>query len=399
MKKTSLIGASILFLLTSIILMNGCKVENNKRAYLGKVLANLDQIKSATYSSIESVSAPYDTLKFRTRYMYVKEYNNPADTFIGSSFADFEQDDTSRMQWFYDGNSITYLDWDEKTISIDSFKNKSAPFRPIGPPFFNYTRSIIKYTLETQDSISINLKDFGDSIKFSLIIHDKAVEFFGKQYYMDLTYYSPPSRYDIWINKSDNLPYQYRRNMSVNTNWRTCKNVKLNKNKIEDFRASEYIPSDFTIPTKGNQITAKIDLVGKGAPEWFLKDPDNNTIALKNLNSKVLMIQFSGIGCGPCHMSIPFLKQLVTEYKNMDFELLSIETWSKNIEGIKRYLTNNNLNYKFLMSADEVTKSYQVQSVPVFFILDKDRVIRKIIRGYEQGITDKEIRDAINDLI
>jgi len=51
------------------------------------------------------------------------------------------------------------------------------------------------------------------------------------------------------------------------------------------------------------------------------------------------------------------------------------------------------------MSTKEITKSYQIQSIPVFLILDKDRVIRKIIRGYGLGTTDKEIRDAINKLI
>jgi thiol-disulfide isomerase/thioredoxin len=111
------------------------------------------------------------------------------------------------------------------------------------------------------------------------------------------------------------------------------------------------------------------------------------------------MIQFTGIGCGPCHASIPFLKQLVNDFKNKEFELVSIETWSNNITGIKRYYNNNDLNYKFLLSTVETTKNYQVTSVPIFFILDKDRVIRKIIRGYGEVTTEKEIRDAINELI
>ena len=98
-------------------------------------------------------------------------------------------------------------------------------------------------------------------------------------------------------------------------------------------------------------------------------------------------------------VSNPFLKQLVSDYKDKDFELVSIEIWSDNIAGIKRYCTNNGLNYKFLMSTKDVTKSYQTQSVPTFFILDKSRVIRKIINGYSEGITDKEIKDAINKLI
>jgi hypothetical protein len=57
------------------------------------------------------------------------------------------------------------IDTNIKTFEIDSFKTNTLPFRPIGPPFFNYTKNIIKYALETNDSISTQLQDFGDSLQ------------------------------------------------------------------------------------------------------------------------------------------------------------------------------------------------------------------------------------------
>lgn len=404
MKKKSFVVTSIIVLLMLITLVNGCKVNNDKNDYLRKVLYNLEQIKSATYFNTGASGALGDTIGFGTIYMHTEEYINPTDTFIGSSFVESQQMDNIKLDVFYDGKACTYLDWNNKTIRIDSFKTNTLPFRRIIPPFFNYTKSIIKYALETKDSISIDLKDFGDSVKFSLYIPNKIIEFYGKAFIRD---YDHPllsgkdkfSKYDIWINKSDDLPYRFRRDMPYNTSWRTCKSVEFNKNNIEDFIVSKYFPSDFTITTQENKKPQKIDLEGKVAPDWVLRDFNNNSIALKDLKSKVVMIQFSGIGCDPCHASIPFLKQLVSEFKNKDFELVSIETWSKNIDSIKRYQKNNDLNYKFLLSTDDVTKGYQIQSVPAFYILDKNRVIRKIITGYSVGTTDIEIRNAINELI
>jgi thiol-disulfide isomerase/thioredoxin len=399
MKKKSLIVISILVL--SLLLINGCKLDINKNDYLRKVLSNLEQIKSATYFSTIAGSAPGDTTAFNTYDWYNKEYVNPADTFIGSSFAWFQPMDSTEMYFFYDGLAKAYIDSNIKTIEIDSFQTNTLPFRPIYPPFFNYIKSIIKYALETQDSISTDLKDFGDSLLFRLVIYsDKQVEFFGKPVYNKNPYRTGEevSRYDIWINKSEDLPYRYRRNMSTNTSWETCKDVEFNKSKIEDFIPSKYFPPDFDIKVRGKEKPIKNDLEGKVAPDWTLKDFNNNSIILKELKSKVLMIQFTGIGCGPCHASIPFLKQLVADYKDKDFEFVSIETWSNNIDGIKRYFINNNLNYKLLISTEEITKSYQVRGVPVFFILDEKRVIRKIIRGYGKGTTDEEIKDILNKL-
>jgi thiol-disulfide isomerase/thioredoxin len=398
--KTKLLQMTyIVAFIWSSILINGCKTNNLNSDYLRKVLSNLEKIKSATYSSMVSASAPGDTLSFKTFHRLTEEYINPADTFFGSSFVEIQYDDNNKVSWIYNGIANTFLDWNEKTIEVDSFKTNTLPFRPVSAPFFNYTESIIKYTLETHDSISTVLKDFGDSILFRLFVYKKVIEFFGKPYQMDPTYCTPPSKYDIWINISNNLPYRYRRQMTYQTTWQNCKDVEFNKKKFEDFKVSKYIPSDFSVANQGNQPSPKIDMTGKVAPDWYLKDVNNNTIGLKDLKSKVVMIQFSGIGCGPCHMSIPFLKQLITECQNLDFKFVSIETWSNNIEGIKRYQKNNALNYMFLISNKEVNKDYQVKEVPAFYILDKNRVIRKIIVGYDKGTTDKEIKDVINELI
>lgn len=163
--------------------------------------------------------------------------------------------------------------------------------------------------------------------------------------------------------------------------------------------ASKYFPPDFIITQKGKAIPNSTNLVGQVAPDWILKDADNRTIALNDLKSKILMIQFTGIGCGPCHASIPFLKQLVVDYKGKNFEFVSIETWSKNIEELKRYKEKNGLNFKFLKTEESVTKDYKVNSVPVFFIIDENRAIRQVISGYGKGTTDKEIRDAITKLM
>jgi thiol-disulfide isomerase/thioredoxin len=383
------------------LIISGCKRKPDNNDFLRKVLTNIEQIKSAAYFSTVTASAPEDTLKFNTYNWYNKEYFNPADTFIGSSFAWFKPLDTSKMYYFYDGLAQAYINTDIRTIDIDSFKTSTLPFRPIGPPFFNYTKNIIKYALDTKDSISTSLQDFGDSLIFSLNIYgDKQVEFFGKHFYINNPYGSGKevSRYDIWINKSDYLPYQYRRKMSTNTSWETCRNVKYNNTGIEDFLPLTYFPADFAILVRGKNSQPKIDLTGKLAPDWTLKDFNGNIVALKGLKSRVLLIQFTGIGCGPCHASIPFLKQLVIDNKLKSFELISIETWSKNIDGIKRYSINNSLNYRFLISDEKVSGDYQTSGVPAFYVLDEKRVIHGIIQGYEKGKTDKEISDLVNGL-
>jgi thiol-disulfide isomerase/thioredoxin len=405
MKKTSLVATSFLFLGVSFIVLNCSKVDNNKRDYLQKILNNLNNIKSATYYTTTESWAPGDTSASGIYNHYVKELDNRADTTIGASFVKLLQEDTTHMTFCYDGKMRAVVYDEEKTIVIDSFRVRPLPFRPLTPPFYNYAKNIVEYILTTKDSISLDMKDLKDSYYLSLtILEDHQVEFFGKAYYMENTPYDfgeTTSEYELWINKSTGLPFRVRRQMSHDISVITCRNTKFNTLKIEDFKAPDYFEPQYSIEMfgQGNKSEKVNDLAGKVAPDWILKDANGKTVALKDLKSKIIMIQFTSVSCGPCRASIPFLKQLASEYKGRDFDFVAIESWTKNAEVLKSYQRRNNFNYKFLMSTKDVTGNYKIKSVPVFFILDENRMIKKVINGYGEVSTDKEIRDAINDLI
>ena len=398
MKKTA-----IFILLLALLILQACKTDYTNKAYLEKVLNNLEQIKSATYTVKTQGWAPGDTAAYATYYKYIKEYANSADTTIGASYVSLLQSDTTQMTFSYDGNRRAVVYEDYKRIVIDSFNVRKLPMRPVTPPFFNYTKSIIKYALETSDSISLNLEDLGDSVHLKLeIFENKTVEFFGKaHYYVDrFGFGENVSRFEIWINKSNDLPFKVFREQPHDITLRTCTNVELNKIYIKDFVDTDYFQADYAVVPYGiGKRTKKSDFLNKKAPDWTLKDADNNIIALKDLKSKVLLLQFTSVSCGPCRASIPFLKQLQTEYDIEDFDFIAIEAFAKNSNVLKSYQLRNRFDYKFLMSNKDLNKSYQIQAVPVFFILDKNRIVRKVVNGYSETTTDEIIIKTINELL
>ena len=406
--KNKQLAVLILFAILLSIFTHQCSVEESKKGYLEKVLQNLEQIESASYYSYGKSTAPGDTSRILGRgESFVKEYANPGDPYIGSTFANFEYDDTTRMTYYYDGDSRCRLNWDENTFEVDSsFRDDHLPFRPIGPPFFNHAESIVRYAMETNDSIKTEIADLGDSIRFTLTIYDEVVEFFGQPAHMDENYfkYNPGveriSIYDIWIDKRDNLPYRLKRHQPHNISWTSVGDVVLNSNYPAEFRGTAYIPPDFVNRNETKREAPSVmKLDGEQAPDWVLHDFNNNPVALSDFKSKVLMMKFTGIGCGPCHLAIPFLKKLVESYDADDFALVGIETWSEDLSALKNYFQNNELNFTFLNATDLVTQNYNVRGVPAFFIMDENRVIRKIITGYGKGSTDEEIKNSINELL
>jgi hypothetical protein len=103
--------------------------------YLEAVLANLGQIKTATYISTHSVYSPFDTVALYTNDYYHKAYVNPADTFVGVSYVEFPIEDTTRMKSSYDGQMRALVYEEDKTLVIDSFRFSHGPFRLVNTPF------------------------------------------------------------------------------------------------------------------------------------------------------------------------------------------------------------------------------------------------------------------------
>ncbi len=393
----------LIFFSLIVFILSSCNDKYTSRDYLTQVLNELENIQSASYWLEVEAWNPGDTAANYIVNHYVEAYRNPSDTAIGSSWAIFETEQKDHLKFAYDGKMRTLIYDDVKGMLIDSFKLRNLPFRPVVPPFYNYAESIIRYILNNNDSTYVEQIDLGKEIYIKLTIHeDRKVEFIGRAHYMpkNLYTYDPTSIYELWISKKTKLPLNIRREMSHEISVSSVSDYEFNKLRLENFVASDYFPKDYEIRQYGQKgEVSQNALIGKKAPDWTMQIDDKQEISLSDLKSKVLMLQFTSVSCGPCKASIPFLKELSKEYEKSDFDFVAIECTSNNTNVLKTYRSRNNFDYKFLSSTKEMLKEYSITSFPVFFILDKDRIITKVINGYAQEKTDKEIRKLINDLL
>ena len=179
----------------------------------------------------------------------------------------------------------------------------------------------------------------------------------------------------------------------------------VNKLTINDFNASDYFPKDYEIVKYSDLYKKKAEptassLIGKKAPGWILENIEAQPVSLADCKSKIILINFTGIGCGACQAAVPFLKQLKELFTSEEFELIAIESWSRKVSAIRNYANRKELNYTILNATNEVIKQYQTGgAAPYFFIVDQERIIRKVIRGYSNENTDKEIINAIKELL
>ena len=271
------------------------------------------------------------------------------------------------------------------------------------------TKNILQYAIETTDSIVTDLVDEDSCYHFSMTIHEnEQVHFFGKPIHIPNTRpegmeFDPTSYYEVWIRKSDNLPYKYKRTLYESKFSEECINPIFNKRSLADFNLFDYIPQDYEVRDYNSPQKKKNNkyiLQDKPAPEWTLTDIKDRPVSLSDIKSKVILLNFTGIGCGACQLAIPFLKELKAKYSPEDFELIAIESWSERTSTRKSYSEKKELNYLFLGATEEVLKNYQTgRAAPWFFLLDENHIIRNIFYGYSEAKTGKEIEEAISNLL
>ncbi len=393
----------LFFAIVVTLLPFACGVKHEPKEYLRKALGNVERIKVAGYELEEKVKAPYEKNWNSVRRNKYIEQDNPQDTTIGASALHYDGD--GHILSVYDGTNYAYFHHDEKRIVVKDFldaQSRSLPFHTYRPPFFNYVKSLIRYILTTNDSISLDVEESKEDYIYKLSIHEeRQVEFFGRAYKMpenpDITSEEDAyTYYTLWIRKSDTLPYRYLREMSHNVSDVTCHQAEWSEDAIDSpIAAMDYIllHKNYKVHYVGKRNTYKEAelnerLIGKAAPEWTLKDMNGKAISLSSLRGKPTIINLTGLGCRPCVQAYPELVEL-----SKHFNVVSIESWGKSAQSLRDYAAHHKITYPMLLGEDNVLNDYvgTYRGVPVFFYLDENHIVHKVDRGYGKGMISQSI--------
>jgi len=384
--KSSLIV--FILVLQSVIVFSQKSTE-----VLNKTLSNLENINTASYFSKSSFSAPGDTTKFHSYSSYKKIFMDEKDSVYPANVYSFLPGDTNKLEYSFDGQLRTDINWKTQTATFDTVNRKSG----VMLPFFIKTKSLIHYALENREDVKIHLTNYQDSIKIDFLFPEMMVEFVGIEPFVKES--ENNSSYTIWVDPQTFLPFKYIRKMPHQSSWNKIHDISINEELNIKKNIQVYIPANFDIRSNENNRLNPKEMEGRKAPLFTLEGIYGDTISLNQIKSKVLLIQFTGVGCGACHASIPFLNRLSSEFSSKKFELICIENWSSNKSGLKRYAKQNDIDFKFLISSKNLGKNYKVPAVPVFFIINKKHIIEKVILGYKKGDTDEKIRQILEEMI
>lgn len=151
-------------------------------------------------------------------------------------------------------------------------------------------------------------------------------------------------------------------------------------------------------PTNNQNTNNTTNSTREIAPDFSWKDANGKVVKLSDLKGKVVLIDFWATWCGPCRMTIPHVEAIYEKYKGKGVEVLGVNLDQGNIEKVQQFIKDYGMKYLIIADPNsKVGSLYGVNSIPRFFIVDKNGRIAKVIVGYQDNLGDvisKEI-DAL----
>lgn len=122
------------------------------------------------------------------------------------------------------------------------------------------------------------------------------------------------------------------------------------------------------------------------APNIVITNPNGDTIQLKDLQGKYVLLDFWASWCQPCRMENPNVVKVYQKYKAKGFDIFSVsldanaEQWKKAISKDGLVWKNHGCDFGGWQSA--AAQLYRVNSIPATFLIDKSgKIIAKNLRA------------------
>ena len=153
-------------------------------------------------------------------------------------------------------------------------------------------------------------------------------------------------------------------------------------------------------PKLGHRLTE----VGKPvpAPDFTLKDMDEELHSLRGLRGKVVLLNFWATWCPPCRREMPSMERLYQKLNGEDFTVIAVNQMEDG-DHVFAYIGQLDVDPTFTILFDrdsKVSNSFRVNGLPTTYLIDKRGKIRfRAIGGreFDHPEVEKQIKQLMQE--
>jgi len=139
-------------------------------------------------------------------------------------------------------------------------------------------------------------------------------------------------------------------------------------------------------------------MVGQPAPDFALRSLEGANLRLSEHLGEVVVINFWATWCGPCRQEMPLLDELYGKYRRAGLVLLGVNLDDTQDRAIEMARTLKVTYPVLLDTRKDVARAYQVGSMPVTILIDREGVVRHVSEGYKPGY-EKRYTEQLRELL
>lgn len=369
-----------------ILMCTGCKTQSSDNKRISEVLTNVEQknksINSVSYySSYEQINPTVKDSVFKV-VGKVWLQPNKKDSIFGSAFHLRGKDRSGLFDYYYDGSKSYEIRHENKAIKIfDPYKYENNANNPakartaLSPLVPELTDTNLSETLKKNNpivSLMVDKKSYNIGFKYPVNEYGQEV---ALHIYIKKKTYSIDriQKYVTW------LGVVYKTSFVIDS--LLINDSEATNNIFLQSTYSDYVVSEFERGTN-KQLTSSF--IGLKAKDFKYPSNNNDSISLKSLSGKYVLLDFWETWCGHCIFALPEIQKIQDKYQN-DLVVLGITTENK--PQVEKLLRNNKLTYTNIFADQQIINDYSLQGRPNYFLLDRNGTIIDQAEGNLEKIT------------
>jgi peroxiredoxin len=149
-----------------------------------------------------------------------------------------------------------------------------------------------------------------------------------------------------------------------------------------------------------SQAEPSYPLIGQTGPDFALHAVAGGNVRLSEHRGEVVVLSFWSSRCNPCRAQLAALNRSLATYRSAGLEIYGIGVDDDPARSLE-YARSVTVGFVLLLDpAKQVSRSYQVDNLPMTVLIDRGGTVRQVLREYSaasDGVYLQQLRTLLNE--